>query len=241
MSAFVDGLRPWSREFAQPVMLMRIIGPVTIGIVIIGAGGFGREVRDWFMQFQDVMATDTTVKLLGFLDDGTPDPERLRRIGAVHLGPVSSLHQLDAMYYVAVGDPATRREIVQRCERLGATPAPALVHPSAVCGSDVDVGIGTVICPMAVITTNVRVGAHVHLNLTTTVGHDTVIGDFVTVNPGATISGDVTLEEGVMIGTGASINQGLTIGAASTVGAGAAVVKDIPAGITAVGVPAKAR
>jgi len=213
---------------------------VTMRVVIIGAGGFGREVRDWLLQYaQAATMRLEKIELLGFLDDGTPDPDRLARIGAEHLGPVSTLAQLDAVYYVAVGDPETRRRIVRRCGDLGATPGPEFVHPSAVVGSDVELGVGTIVCPMTVITTHVRIGAHVHLNLTTTVGHDVVIGDFVTVNPGATISGDVTLEEGVMVGTGASVNQGLTVGAGSVVGAGAAVVKDVPAGVTAVGVPAK--
>jgi serine acetyltransferase len=33
--------------------------------------------------------------------------------------------------------------------------------------------------------------------------------------------------------------QKITIGTGSTIGAGAAVVRDIPAGVTAVGIPAK--
>src|ERR1017187_4385558 len=130
-SLFMDYLFRFANSI-QRQLPTRIMVFVILGIVIIGAGGFGREVRDWLLQSQDIIGPHTTTRVLGFLDDGTPDPERLTRIAAVHLGPVSSLRELDAMYYVAVGDPRTRRQIVQRCEGLGATPGPALVHPSVV-------------------------------------------------------------------------------------------------------------
>ena len=44
-----------------------------------------------------------------------------------------------------------------------------------------------------------------------------------------------------MIGTGVTVNPGVTIGVGAVVGSGAAALKDIPAGVTAVGVSAKPR
>jgi acetyltransferase-like isoleucine patch superfamily enzyme len=61
----------------------------------------------------------------------------------------------------------------------------------------------------------------------------------VNVHPGAVLSGDVHLGDGVTIGTGACVIQGVHIGAGTFVGAGAAVVNDLPAGVVAVGVPAR--
>ena len=49
------------------------------------------------------------------------------------------------------------------------------------------------------------------------------------------------MEEGALVGIGASVNPGLTIGAWAVVGAGAAVTQDVPAGVTAIGVPARWR
>lgn len=47
------------------------------------------------------------------------------------------------------------------------------------------------------------------------------------------------VERGASIGSGATILGGVRIGAAATVGAGAVVVKDVPAGATVVGNPAR--
>ncbi len=60
------------------------------------------------------------------------------------------------------------------------------------------------------------------------------------LNPGAVVSGGVTIRRGATLGTGAVTRQGVEIGAATYVGAGAAVVSDLPAGVVAVGVPARA-
>jgi sugar O-acyltransferase (sialic acid O-acetyltransferase NeuD family) len=212
-------------------------------VVIVGAGGFGREVRDWFLDWAGGERTiGNDWSFVGFLDDGTPDAGRLKRLDARHLGGVDELANMPGVrYYIGVGDPKTRAEIARRAEALGAAPGPAIVHSTAVVGSDVRLGAGAIMCPGVLVTTNISIGRHAHLNIGCTVGHDTVVGEFVTVNPGATISGDVVLEPGVMVGTNAAINQGVRVGAGSVIGSGAAAVKDIPAGVVAVGVPAKPR
>jgi sugar O-acyltransferase (sialic acid O-acetyltransferase NeuD family) len=212
-------------------------------VVIVGAGGFGREVRDWFMHWADAQRmAGHRWNVLGFLDDGHPHAGRLSRIGAEHLGPLERLGDMPGvLYYIGIGDPGTRARIAERADRMGARPGPAFAHPSAVVGSDVRLGDGTILCPGVLMTTNVQIGRHVHLNIGCTVGHDAVIGDFVTVNPGATISGDVILEPRAMVGTNAAINQGVRVGSGAVIGSGAAAVKDIPSGVVAVGVPAKPR
>lgn len=47
------------------------------------------------------------------------------------------------------------------------------------------------------------------------------------------------LEDNVFIGAGARVLGGITLGENSVIGANAVVVKDVPAGATAVGIPAK--
>jgi acetyltransferase-like isoleucine patch superfamily enzyme len=61
----------------------------------------------------------------------------------------------------------------------------------------------------------------------------------VTVNPNASISGNVTIGAGASLGTCASVIQGRRVGRDSVLGAGAVVVRDLPARVVAVGVPAR--
>jgi serine O-acetyltransferase len=71
------------------------------------------------------------------------------------------------------------------------------------------------------------------------------IGTGVTIAPWVTIglrAGDVqgpTIEEGVQIGTGAKVIGSVRVGAEARIGANAVVTEDVPAGVTAVGAPAK--
>ena len=214
---------------------------VTQQLVVLGAGGFGREVLDVVDAVNGSRpATAPAFEVLAVLDDGKPDPASLEAFGVPLLGRIEALHDLplEVGYVIGIGSPQIRRAIDQAFQ---ARPCPVLVHPSVTMGRDVHLGPGTVVCAGARLTNHIRVGRHVHLNLNSTVGHDASLASYVTVSPLVAISGNVILEEGVMIGTGASLNPGITVGAASIIGSGAAVAHDIPPGVMAVGVPAKPR
>jgi serine O-acetyltransferase len=79
------------------------------------------------------------------------------------------------------------------------------------------------------------------------IGETAVIHDNCTLYHGVTLGGTSwnkgkrhpTLEKGVVIGAGAKILGPITIGAGAKIGSNAVVVKDVPAGATAVGIPAR--
>jgi serine O-acetyltransferase len=79
------------------------------------------------------------------------------------------------------------------------------------------------------------------------IGETAVIHDDCTLYHGVTLGGTSwnkgkrhpTLEQGVVIGAGAKILGPITIGAGAKIGSNAVVVKDVPAGATAVGIPAR--
>jgi sugar O-acyltransferase (sialic acid O-acetyltransferase NeuD family) len=199
-------------------------------VVIIGAGGHGREMLDV------VLACGLTFE--GFLDDGDVDEALLARRDVSRLGTSNALETLDVDVLIGVGIPVTKQAIDARIEGYGRT-SPTAVHPAASMGGDVRLGAGCVLAAGARLTTNVELGRHVHLGVNAVVGHDSTLGDYVTVLPGATVSGSVTVQPRVLIGTGANVIQGVTIGEGATVGAGAVVVHDVEAGATVVGVPAR--
>lgn len=205
-------------------------------LVIVGAGGHGREVLD---VIEAMNADEAVYEFLGFLDDGPVDDALLGRRNVAVIGLVADLATADAEYLVAVGSPSVRRRIDAMASALG-VPAAVAVHPAATVGSDVELGPGSVLNAGARLTTNVVLGRHVHLNVNATVSHDCRLGDYVTLNPGARACGNVTLGEGVTLGAGATVIHGRAVGAWTTVGAGAVVVRDLAAHVTAVGVPARA-
>ncbi len=206
--------------------------PGTRSIVVIGAGGHGRELADIV---RDVSQVGESVSLLGIADDGDPDRALLARSGIRFLGTSGRLDERELDIFVGIGDPMTREKIDHR---LSTEPTP-LIHPSALTGSKVTLGAGVVLAQRVVLTTNVRLGRHTHVNVGATIAHDCVLGAWVTVCPGATVTGAVNVGDRVFIGAGATILPGVKIGNDAVIGAGATVTNDVLPGNTVVGSPAR--
>ncbi len=137
-----------------------------------------------------------------------------------------------------IGDNRLRAEAQRRAEAAGAAFC-TVVHPSAVVGSGVTLGPGTVVAALAALVLDIAVGRGVIVNTRATIDHDGVVGDWCHVAPGAVLAGNVRLGEGVFVGAGAVIIQGRAVGARSTVGAGAVVIRDVPQDVVVAGVPAE--
>lgn len=205
-------------------------------LIIIGAGGFGRETIDVVRAINESTPTWT---LLGVLDDSPSrtNLDRLEALGVPHLGALSEI-PAGANVAVAVGSPAARGAIVASLPDRGHT-FPALIHPSAITGSRLRHGDGLIALGGVSIGTNVTLGNHVHVNAHAVLGHDTHCGDFVSINPNATVSGECTIEAGSLVGAACTILQGVVVARSVVVGAGAVVVRNTPEGKVVKGVPAR--
>src|SRR6476469_6058149 len=77
---------------------------------------------------------------------------------------------------IAIGDPKVREKISNRLPNLHYT-----VLNRALCYGNNHIGKGSILCPGAIITTNVIIEDHVIVNLNCTIHHDVVIDDFSTI------------------------------------------------------------
>ncbi|HEY0869267.1 MAG TPA: DapH/DapD/GlmU-related protein [Acidothermaceae bacterium] len=140
---------------------------------------------------------------------------------------------------LAVGTPTLRLHLWEKyCDRPGLE-WPILIHPRADVGPTSTVGRGACISSGSVITTNVVIEEAALINFNVTIGHDCRIGAGTVVNPGAAVSGDCHIGRGCLLGAGAVVLEHLVVEAGAVVGAGAVVTKDVAAGTTVVGIPAR--
>ena len=210
---------------------------MTKDIVIVGAGGHGREVA---MLIEEINASVPSWNILGFVDD-YHDSMVEKCLGYPMIGAIEdyfSSHK-EVSVAIAVGDPRTRLLLWNRI-RGGVASFPSLIHPGVRVHSSNMIGDGVILCRGVSITVNVSLGNHVHVNTNSTIAHESKLDDFATLSPGVNISGNVSLGRGVFLGTGAQIAPSAEIGEGTIVGAGATVIKNIDSNVVAVGSPAKA-
>ena len=190
--------------------------------VLIGAGGFAREIK----------AHMGNHSMKCFVDD------KYWKENNENIFPLSLFDYSKYQVLVAIGDPKGRNDLIQRLPKE--TKYFTFIHDSVqILGNDFTIGEGSIICAGCIITTNVSIGKHAHLNLQTTIGHDCRIGDFFTTAPGVKISGNCKINDCVYIGTNASIKEKISIHSLSTIGMNAGVVKNIYESGVYLGTPAK--
>lgn len=205
-------------------------------VVIIGAGGHGRVVRD-------ILRAAGRDRVVGFLD---ADPGLIgQTIADVPvLGPGNLLGRLRSERgvrgaIVAIGDNRVRRRYLDEIVAAGLEPISAL-HPSAILSPNVKVGRNVVICAGAIVATDSTIGDSVIVNTGAQVDHECAISAGVHLAPASALAGRVNVGGDAFVGLGARVIQCLTIGEGAVVGAGAVVIRDVPAGARVVGVPARA-
>jgi acyl carrier protein len=71
------------------------------------------------------------------------------------------------------------------------------------------------------------------------VGHESTVEEHCIIASNAVLNARVVLETGTYVGSCATIVPEVNVGANATIGAGSLVIQDVPAGATAVGVPAE--
>lgn len=203
-------------------------------IILWGAGGHGRVILDIAL----ARAADTPIT---FCDD---DETRDRSLFCGYPVVASSrlLHDPQglegARFAIAIGDNRLRARRFQAALDASGIPF-TLIHPSAIVSPSAVVGAGTVVMPRAVINAGAVVGRNCIVNTGAIIEHDCRIGDHSHIAPGVALGGGVKVGAFAQVGIGAVVLPYIEIGAGAFVGAGGVVVRDLPASVTAAGVPAR--
>lgn len=194
-------------------------------VIILGAGGHAKVIADIVLKSGGHLA--------GFLDDNKTG----EILGFPILGKLDCIQEFKSTcsFVIGIGDNAVRKLIAEKYDLCWYT----AIHPTAVIGSKVAVGAGTVIMAGAIINPSTKIGDHCIVNTGAVIEHDNKISDYVHISPNATLCGTVTIGEMTHVGTGATIINNLSVTHDSIVGAGAVVVNDIKKPGTYVGIPAR--
>ena len=201
-----------------------------VDIIIVGAGGCGREVANWI---DDINKIDAAWNILGFLDDNLNALEGFLCKYKI-IGTIRDHKPKEGMKYaMGIANPA-----VKKMMEKGAQFA-SIIHPSTHIYSEFELGEGLVTYPNSKIATGCKIGDFVTLQ-STVLGHDSQLGDYVTVSSNCGITGGTKLYEGCFIGDHACIAVGLEIGANAYVGIGSVVIRNVEKDTKVFGNPARA-
>ena len=229
-----NGVRAHSAATASAPAPPGALAPDVSRILIVGAGGFGREVLQWA---RDAWPEDRD-RIAGFLSadkailDGSSCGIRI-----VATPDTYSPAPGDKLL-LAIGVPYARRRVAETLFARGAEFL-SLIHPTAIVATSARIGEGSILCPYSIASDACRVGRFVIMNYHTSLGHDASAGDFAVLSPYATLGGNAHVEDDVFLGLHASVGPGKTVGARSKVSANSCVLTSTPCDSIVFGVPGR--
>jgi len=204
-------------------------------LIIVGAGGLGREVYSWLSQ---EIKEKKDYKIKGFIDDNRHNLDEYDYPVKV-IGTIADYRpKPEEKLVLSILDPKVKKNLVVSLSKNGAE-FYTLIHPSVIFGFNIKIGKGCVISPNCILTNDIKIGDFVFINTSSTIGHDAVIGNFTSINGKVEITGKVKVGSGCMFGVGAKVIPGRRIGDGVVVGAGSVVIRNAGPNVTIFGNPAK--
>ena len=204
-------------------------------LLIIGAGGFGREVYNSALESIGY-GKDFIVK--GFLDDRLDAldtfsnyPPVIDRIDSYSIKP-------DDVFVCALGTVTIKKKVCESILSRGGDFL-TLIHKDTYISMNTKIGKGCILLSGARIHCDVSIGDFVVVQPYAIIGHDVVIGDWSHINALADCGGGSRIGECVTLLTSCFVLPSGIVEDNSTVVAGSVVLRRVKEGSTVFGVPAK--
>ncbi len=207
-------------------------------IVIVGAGGMGRDTQ-WLIERINESEEKENYEILGYIDDGIKAGTMIddhKVLGGIDY-LAARKEQMSVAF--ALGNAKIRKKLIEKCMKNPNLTYPNLIDPSVIMSKRIMIGQGNIICTSVIMTTNIWIGDFNLICNRSIVGHDDRIGNYNTLYPGVLLSGNVRINTLTEIGTGSQIIQGLRITDEVITGAGSTIIKDIETPGTYVGSPVR--
>ena len=201
-------------------------------ILIVGAGGFGREVFFWA---KDTFSS-SLYNLKGFIVS-TLD-KQLPKLSLPIFHEEAYSININDYFLMAIGNPDIKKKAYGNLYLKGANFI-SLIHPSSIVLPTAKIGKGIIICPYSIISDNVILEDFTSVNLSVTIGHDAVIKSFSTLSPHVSIGGQSIIGSLCLIGSNASVSPKVILGDKSRVAANSFVCHNTSIGSLIIGVPGK--
>jgi len=203
-------------------------------ILIVGAGGFGREVLQWV---RDAWTAQAGL-IAGFLsDDAGCLKERACQLPILG-DPAAYKPQPGDALVLAIGIPEARRRVAESLASRGGEFL-TLIHPTAIVSPTAMIGAGSILCPYSILSDSASIGRCALLNYHASLGHDASTGDYAVLSPYATLGGAAHIGEDVFMGMHASVGPRKRVGARSKISANSCALADAPADSIIYGVPGR--
>jgi sugar O-acyltransferase (sialic acid O-acetyltransferase NeuD family) len=203
-------------------------------LVIVGAGGFAREIRE----LAPHCFASGSIRIKGFLSSNPRDFDNYQVDEPILDDPEHYAPTENDQFVLAVGDVQLRKRLSAALKARGAKFV-SLIHPTALVARTAQLGEGCVLYPYSVVMNAARLDDFVLLNLHASAGHDTQIGKYCNLCPYATINGFSTLEPEVFMGTHSCVLPGRRVGSGSKISAGSVAAHDVGPRTLVYGVPGK--
>lgn len=203
-------------------------------LLIVGAGGFGRELVGIA---QGSLGFGETFDVAGFLDARADALADFTGYPPIVGDPQTYQPAPDDVFITALGDVAARQRCVETLAARGARFL-TLVHRSASVDVHAHLGDGVLVAQNAVVSADAVIGDHTCVFQGAVIGHDARLGAFAHVYALSVLGGGVTLGDGAVVYPGARIVPRRKIGAHAVIGIGAIVLTHVRDGETIFQLPA---